>query len=83
VHEQDPLLAVYHEAQVVVRVRAGDLFVNCPRYVPTFEKIAASPYVPHPGRRTPVPDWKRKPVLRDVLPERDRRRLAEDQALGC
>ena len=83
VHEQDPLLAVYHEAQVVVRVRVGDLFVNCPRYVPTFEKVASSPYVPQAGRRTPVPDWKRKPVLRDALPERDRRRLAEDGALGC
>jgi predicted pyridoxine 5'-phosphate oxidase superfamily flavin-nucleotide-binding protein len=82
VHEQDPLLAAYHEAQVVVRVRVSDLFINCPRYVPTFKKVASSPYVPYPGRRTPIPDWKRKHVLRDVLPERDKRRLAEDEALG-
>jgi predicted pyridoxine 5'-phosphate oxidase superfamily flavin-nucleotide-binding protein len=82
VHEQDPLLAAYHEAQVVVRVSVSDLFVNCPRYVPTFKKVASSPYVPHAGRRTPIPDWKRKHVLRDVLPERDKRRLAEDEALG-
>jgi predicted pyridoxine 5'-phosphate oxidase superfamily flavin-nucleotide-binding protein len=82
VHEQDPLLAAYHEAQVVVRVRVGDLFVNCSRYVPTFKKVVLSPYVPHPCRRTPIPDWKRKHVLRDVLPERDKRRLAEDEALG-
>ena len=82
VYEQDPLLALYHEAQVVVRVRVGDVFVNCPRYVPTFQKVAPSPYVPRPGRPTPIPDWKRKQVLRDVLPERDKRRLAEDEALG-
>src|SRR5262245_23874779 len=82
VHEQDPLLAAYHEAQVVVRVRVANLFVNCPRYVPAFKKVASSPYVPHPGRRTPIPDWKRKHVLRDVLPERDKRRLDEDDALG-
>jgi predicted pyridoxine 5'-phosphate oxidase superfamily flavin-nucleotide-binding protein len=81
VHEHDPLLAVYHEAQVVVRVRVGDLFVNCPRYVPSFTKVESSPYVPRPGRRTPIPDWKRKHVLRDVLPERDKRRLAEDEAV--
>jgi predicted pyridoxine 5'-phosphate oxidase superfamily flavin-nucleotide-binding protein len=82
VHERDPLLAAYHEAQVVVRVSVSDLFVNCPRYVPALEKVAPSPYVPHRGRRTPIPDWKRKHVLRDVLPERDKRRLAEDEALG-
>src|SRR5262249_24921909 len=51
VHERDPLLAAYHEAQVVVRVSVSDLFVNCPRYVPAFKKVAPSPYVPHPGRR--------------------------------
>jgi predicted pyridoxine 5'-phosphate oxidase superfamily flavin-nucleotide-binding protein len=82
VHEQDPLLAAYHEAQVVVRVHVGDLFVNCPRYVPSFMKVASSPYVPHACRRTPIPDWKRKHVLRDVLPERDKRRLAEDEVSG-
>jgi len=82
VHEQDPLLAAYPEAQVVVRVSVSDLFVNCPRYLPTFKKVASSPYVSHPGRRTPIPDWKRKQVLRDVLPERDKRRLAEEEALG-
>ena len=82
VHEQDPLLALYHEAQVVVRVRVADMFVNCPRYVPTFQKVASSPYVPRPGQPTPIPDWKRKQVLRDVLPERDKRRLAEEEALG-
>jgi predicted pyridoxine 5'-phosphate oxidase superfamily flavin-nucleotide-binding protein len=81
VQEQDPLLALYHEAQVIVRVRVGDVFVNCPRYVPTFRKVAPSPDVPRPGRPTPIPDWKRKQVLRDVLPERDKRRLAEDEAL--
>jgi predicted pyridoxine 5'-phosphate oxidase superfamily flavin-nucleotide-binding protein len=82
VHEQDPLLAAYHEAQVVVRVRIGELFINCPRYVPTCKQVESSPYVPHPCRRTPIPDWKRKHFLRDVLPERDKRRLAEDEASG-
>src|SRR5262245_34323258 len=83
VHEQDPLLAGYHEAQVVVRVLVSDLFINCPRYVPTFKKVASSHFVPHPGRRTPVPDWKRKHVPRGVLREVTNRRLAEAEALGC
>jgi hypothetical protein len=75
-------MALYQEALAVVRVLVGDVFVNCSRYIPTFQRVAASPYIPRPGRATPIPDWKRKEVLRDVLPERDKRRLAEDEALG-
>lgn len=35
-----------------------------------------SPFVPTPGRETSVPDWKRREDVRDLLPGRDRARLA-------
>ena len=33
IDERDPLLADYPEAQLVVRVRATEVFPNCPRYI--------------------------------------------------
>ena len=30
-----------------------------------------SAFVPQEGQDTPVPDWKRIPILREVLPEQD------------
>ena len=68
---QDELLASYPQAQFVVRVRATEVFPNCPRYIHRMALVERSPYVPRPGVETPVPDWKRAAWSRDVLP-RDR-----------
>ncbi len=76
VKEDDPLLAVYHEAQLIVRVTVTDVFVNCPRYIHRFKRIGPSPFVPKAGCTTPVPDWKRAAVVQDVLPLRDKLKLA-------
>ena len=71
-HHDDPLLAEYPGAQLIVRVRATEIFGNCPRYIPKMRVVERSAYVPQPDREPPVPDWKRRPELRDALPERDR-----------
>lgn len=71
----DSLLADYYEAQLVVRVAVREIFLNCPRYVHRAKRVERSPFVPVPGRETPVPDWKRRDVVRDALPARDRARL--------
>ena len=76
VQENDPLLASFSGAQVVVRVRVAEIFVNCPRYVHQFKKVKHSPFVPKPAEAAPVPDWKRIDLLHDVLPERDRPQVA-------
>jgi uncharacterized protein len=65
--EDDPLLAEYPEAQFVVRVRATDVFPNCPRYVHRMELVERSRFVPHVGCETPIPDWKRRDWSHDVL----------------
>lgn len=67
----DPLLADYPEAQFVVRVRATQVFPNCPRYIHRMQVVERSAFVPRAGCETPVPDWKRADFARDVLPAGD------------
>jgi predicted pyridoxine 5'-phosphate oxidase superfamily flavin-nucleotide-binding protein len=67
----DELLASWPEAQCVVRVRAREVFPNCPRYIHHYELVKRSRFVPRARRRTPVPDWKRSDWASDVLPAGD------------
>ena len=55
VADDDPLLASYPEAQMVVRVRATEV----------------SRFVPQADCETPVPQWKRHEWANDVLPAGD------------
>ena len=67
----DPLLESWPEAKLVVRVRAREVFPNCPRYIHRHELVERSRFVPRPQRETPVPDWKRADWAADVLPAGD------------
>jgi uncharacterized protein len=67
----DPLTARYPGAQFVVRVRAMQVFPNCPRYIHRMEPAERSPYVPRAGQEPPVPEWKRAGWARDALPAHD------------
>ena len=71
VDPEDPLLELYPEAQLVVRVQATEVFPNCPRYIHKYELVERSTYVPRGGCETPVPGWKRNDWVRDVLPAAD------------
>ena len=71
IDDDDPLLAEWPEAQLVVRVRATQVFPNCPRYVHRLAHVEQSRFVPQAGRTTPVPDWKRTEWACDVLPAQD------------
>jgi predicted pyridoxine 5'-phosphate oxidase superfamily flavin-nucleotide-binding protein len=68
---EDPLLAEYPGAQLVVRVRATAVFANCPRYIHRMQLVERSRFVPHVDTEPPVPDWKRRDWARDVLPSGD------------
>jgi len=72
--ESDSLLAAYPEAQFVVRVRATQVFPNCPRYIHRMDLVERSPFVPRADHETPVPDWKQASWAHDVLPARDQGR---------
>jgi hypothetical protein len=71
VAEDDPLLAEYPEAQLVVRVRAAEVFPNCPRYIHEYRLVERSRFVPHEECATPAPAWKTREWARDVLPHDD------------
>ena len=64
----DELMATYPGAQFIVRVAVRDVFPNCPRYIHRYRLVEHSRYVPHTGRRSPEPDWKKESWAADVLP---------------
>ena len=67
----DPLLASFAGAQLIVRVRAERIFPNCPRYIHRMTTVEPSPYVPRAGTTPPVPKWKRFDEFAEVLPRDD------------
>jgi predicted pyridoxine 5'-phosphate oxidase superfamily flavin-nucleotide-binding protein len=71
VADDDPLLAEYPEAQMVVRVRAEEVFPNCPRYIHEYRLVSRSRFVPKAECETPVPEWKRSDWAREALPADD------------
>jgi predicted pyridoxine 5'-phosphate oxidase superfamily flavin-nucleotide-binding protein len=68
---KDPLIKEYPEAQFIVRVRAREVFPNCPRYIHKFRLVSRSRFVPKAECATPVPSWKKGDWVSDVLPKHD------------
>ncbi len=71
IDERDELIASYPEAQFVVRVRAEQVFPNCPRYIHHYRLVERSRFVPKAECETPVPQWKQQDWSKDVLPAGD------------
>jgi hypothetical protein len=71
IDENDPLLAEYPEAQFIVRVKATEVFPNCPRYIHEYRLVQRSRFVPKEGCQTPAPAWKRREWAEDALPKDD------------
>ncbi len=64
----DPLLCEYQDAENIVGIEITNLFINCPGYIHQYMKVRPSEYAPRPGCPTSVPDWKKLPEVKDVLP---------------
>ncbi len=71
IQANDPLLSAYQEAELIVRVTLSKMWINCPRYIPKFQKVESSRYVPKEACETPLAAWKRIDVVQDVLPGKD------------
>jgi hypothetical protein len=71
IDEHDPMRGRYPGAQFVVRVRATQVFPNCPRYIHRMELVERSRFVPRGDQPPPIPDWKRSDWACDVLPAGD------------
>jgi predicted pyridoxine 5'-phosphate oxidase superfamily flavin-nucleotide-binding protein len=80
VDPDDELTPTWPGAQLVVRVRAREVFPNCPRYIHRYELVERSRYVPAAGTEPPVPEWKTRDWARDVLPSSDQARRASVSA---
>jgi len=66
----DPLLAQFDGAQMIVRVTAAHIFPNCPRYIPDMAAQTPSVYLPKKGEAPVEPVWKTFDVFKDVVPPR-------------
>lgn len=71
IQPNDPLLAEYPEADMIVRVSITEIFFNCPRYIHQMSRVKSSKYVPQAGVETPEPQWKRIDAVQDALPPCD------------
>lgn len=81
VDDNDPLLAEYAEAQLVVRVNVTEVFRNCPRYVHRYQRVQPSEFVPRSAGETPLAPWKRVDDIQASLPAKDRARVAREGGL--
>jgi predicted pyridoxine 5'-phosphate oxidase superfamily flavin-nucleotide-binding protein len=68
--DDDPLIAEFPGAQLIVRVKAERIFPNCPRYIHKMQVVEHSVYAPAIGHTPPVPDWKKMPVFKEHLPKK-------------
>lgn len=69
-HRDDPLLAEFPGAQLVIRVQAERIFPNCPRYIHKMRLAEYSVYAPAPDQVPPEPAWKQQKEFCDALPKR-------------
>src|SRR5258708_18430851 len=60
--------ALSFDPQPLVRVRAEQIFPNCPRYIHRMNILEHSAYA---GDNPPVPAWKKMPQFNEVLPKND------------
>lgn len=79
IQDNDPLLANWPEAELIVRVQIREMFPNCPRYIHKMTLVEESVFVPNSHCETPTPAWKRLEVVADVLPPRDAHLAGHEQ----
>ncbi len=71
IDKDDPLLPEFPGADMIVRIKITEIFMNCPRYIHRMQRIESSKYVPQAGTEPPVPQWKRIDAIQDALPACD------------
>ena len=72
VSADDPMREDFPGSVFIVRVTAGRIFPNCPRYLHKMKLVEYSKYAPRPDYAPPVPAWKTFDSFKDALPARDR-----------
>jgi uncharacterized protein len=70
-----PELKLFKEAEMVVKVRVSETWMNCPRYIHRFKKLEQSRYAPGVEAETPFCEWKRIDGLQDVIRPAEREKV--------
>ena len=68
----DPEMANWPGAQMLVRLTPSDIFPNCPRYIPRLDLIEPSVYTPKADVAPVEPAWKSFDAFKNVVPPRRR-----------
>jgi len=68
VHTDAASCADFVGAELVVEVRLGRAFFNCPRYLHNMRDGTVSADAPAEGHTPPPPAWKQEPLWAEVLP---------------
>ena len=73
IEAEDPLLAEFVGAELIVRVTVTETFINCPRYFHKYQRVQTSKYAPQEGcSAPPSPQWKRIDTIQDALPAHEK-----------
>lgn len=72
IHRDEQSLKMFLGAEVVVLVEVTEIFVNCPRYIHRYKRIASAKHVPQENVPVALPQWKRIEGLQEALPARDK-----------
>ena len=72
-----PELAMFKEAEMIVKISVHETWMNCPRYIHRFKKLEASRYAPGVEAETPFCEWKRIDGLQDVVRGHEREEVAK------
>ncbi len=71
IHREHALLGEFPGTQFIVQIAVREVFPNCPRYIHKYQLVERSVYVPRAGCDAPIPDWKKQPDIKEVLPAND------------
>jgi len=69
VHRDDPAQQQFPGAELIVRARVENTFINCARYVHPHTRVRSSEYVPAADGSQPFPSWKRIDLIQPWLPD--------------
>jgi predicted pyridoxine 5'-phosphate oxidase superfamily flavin-nucleotide-binding protein len=81
VSADDPLLAEYKDAELIVRINVTHVIINCPRYIHRMKRVEQSHTVPVADKPTPFAQWKRIDAVQEALPAKDQGRAEQSGGL--
>ena len=72
-----PLMGLFNEAELVIKVNVSETWMNCPRYIHRYQKLERSKYAPGVEAETPFCEWKRIDLMQDVIRPEEQKKVAE------